>query len=556
MKVFLLLCLAGATSAQSDYPSPCACKQYPDITNGKITGSDYPASYGSSCENHEGAVSECASADAPSWCTANWCYVDDDCDLADLTASLWFDQPMKFSYQNCGHIDTFTAHECLKKSEDDCGTAEQCHFNGGVCQSAKCQCIGPKSAFKASFFGANYGGSCAYHDMGVCHANYCGNPKGSTGDWCCDSWCFVDHATCPFAVQHPVNLNHFMAYGAACPQPVKEKGTCVEDTSAPCDMSKNQACECRSLAAFANADGMLVDKSGWEYNVTYGATCDAHDKIFSECLSGKKPDYCRAKWCWVSESCDAYKDVAGSQNFDIPGLKFSYSNCGAVNAWTPYACSKHTDESSCMAGTDCAWSHEGNACQWDKCMCIGEEAAGGTDGATCAPHRYESGNCDVLYDTLKAAGQMFLDKPNWCCKEFCYVDFETCPGARISKEKTNLAVSIGGVACPKHYDRLAECTAKVKEGVPPPAPAEPKMTCGDVREAYRSNECCGDSDKPFAFDHDRRMEAVSGAPAPLLADLDKALKKAMSTGGQARKKAMSTMVELRRTIRVLDATPA
>jgi hypothetical protein len=326
-----------------------------------------------------------------------------------------------------------------------------------VCQSAKCQCIGSNSAFKPSFFGEGYGGSCAAHDKGVCHANYCGNPKGSTGDWCCDSWCFVDEATCPFAVQHPVNLEHFMAYGAACPQPVPEAGSCVEDTSATCDMSKNQACECRSLAEFANGDGKLVSKSGTEYDATYGATCDKHDAITAECQGPEKPDYCRGQWCYVDPSCDAYKDVAMTDYFDIPDLKFSYGNCGKLNTYTPYACNKHTDGTSCNNDADCAWMVENGQCQWDKCMCIGEEAAGGTDGASCAPHRFDSGNCDAMYDTLKAGGQMFLDKPNWCCKEYCYVDIATCPGARMAKDKTTLAVSMGGVACPKHYGNLAQC---------------------------------------------------------------------------------------------------
>ena len=294
MRAFLLMCLAGAGSAQSDFPSPCACKPYPDVTAGKITGTNFDASYGASCAPHDAAGnSECASADAPAWCTASWCYVGDECDLRDVTVSLYFDLPEKFSYQNCGHIDTFTAHECLKKSDTECDTADACHLNGGVCQSAKCQCIGSNTAFKASFFGEDYGGSCAAHDKGTCHANYCGNPKGSTGDWCCDSWCFVDEATCPFAVQHPINLEHFMAYGAACPQAVPEAGSCVEDTSAECDMGKNQACECRSLADFANADGMLVSVSGLEYEPTYGASCAKHDKGQAECQGPEPPDYCR-----------------------------------------------------------------------------------------------------------------------------------------------------------------------------------------------------------------------------------------------------------------------
>ena len=133
---------------------------------------------------------------------------------------------------------------------------------------------------------------------------------------------------------------------------------------------------------------------------------------------------------------------------------------------------------------------ENGVCQWDKCMCIGEEAAGGTDGASCAPHRANSGNCDVMYDTLNAGGQMFLDKGNWCCKEFCYVDITTCPGARMSKEKTNLAVSIGGVACPKHYDRLGQCVKQYSDD-----PAATDVTdCATLKEAYKQAECCDTPD--------------------------------------------------------------
>jgi len=62
-----------------------------------------------------------------------------------------------------------------------------------------------------------------------------------------------------------------------------------------------------------------------------------------------------------------------------------------------------------------------------------------------------------------------------------------------------------------------------------------QITCGEIKHAYKNNQCCGQPEKPFIRHPNRRMEAVSDSLAdPLLAKVDNAMKKARATGDQAK----------------------
>ena len=68
-----------------------------------------PANYGTSCqawdENLENHI--CATADAPSWCTASFCYVSEECTQSDKTPSSLADG-LFYSYMTCGNAADFT----------------------------------------------------------------------------------------------------------------------------------------------------------------------------------------------------------------------------------------------------------------------------------------------------------------------------------------------------------------------------------------------------------------------------------------------------------------
>jgi len=59
---------------------------------------------------------------------------------------------------------------------------------------------------------------------------------------------------------------------------------------------------------------------------------------------------------------------------------------------------------------------------------------------------------------------------------------------------------------------------------------EEGMTCGGIKELYKSNDCCGNPSKTFIMDSHRRLHAESDT-ADLLKQVVKALKDAKAAGG-------------------------
>ena len=76
----------------------------------------YPADYGIFCYDHDKGLAGdgCADADgmpladAPAFCSEEWCFVSNDCELAD-TAVANLNPEVSYSYSNCGGEDTFSA---------------------------------------------------------------------------------------------------------------------------------------------------------------------------------------------------------------------------------------------------------------------------------------------------------------------------------------------------------------------------------------------------------------------------------------------------------------
>jgi len=60
--------------------------------------------------------------------------------------------------------------------------------------------------------------------------------------------------------------------------------------------------------------------------------------------------------------------------------------------------------------------------------------------------------------------------------------------------------------------------------------SEEGMTCGGIKELYKSNDCCGNPSKTFIMDSHRRLHAESDT-ADLLKQVVKALKDAKAAGG-------------------------
>eukprot|EP00406_Dinophysis_acuminata_P057074 CAMPEP_0179303276 /NCGR_PEP_ID=MMETSP0797-20121207/48496_1 /TAXON_ID=47934 /ORGANISM="Dinophysis acuminata, Strain DAEP01" /LENGTH=211 /DNA_ID=CAMNT_0021012831 /DNA_START=42 /DNA_END=677 /DNA_ORIENTATION=- len=62
-----------------------------------------------------------------------------------------------------------------------------------------------------------------------------------------------------------------------------------------------------------------------------------------------------------------------------------------------------------------------------------------------------------------------------------------------------------------------------------------EVTCGEVKEAYKENHCCGNPSKPFEMPHHRRLAAkrpAAAGPSPVVDDVRQALMSAHMSGGR------------------------
>lgn len=84
--------------------------------------------------------------------------------------------------------------------------------------------------------------------------------------------------------------------------------------------------------------------------------------------------------------------------------------------------------------------------------------------------------------------------------------------------------------------------------IPPPCGTGATYTCGDIKRAFRNNQCCGSPDKPFDFPM-RRLSAASnsdrfGSNNPsILHSIDLALQDAKATGGTAKANRLVKMMQ-------------
>jgi len=110
---------------------------------------EYPADIGTSCSAWDNnRHPECKGDKAPSWCKANWCYIDPcECELpgdvvpkisAYLPDATFTGKNLYYSYETCGSADTWTEknHEdaCVNQdTEGDCSKLSRCSWTGDRC---------------------------------------------------------------------------------------------------------------------------------------------------------------------------------------------------------------------------------------------------------------------------------------------------------------------------------------------------------------------------------------------------------------------------------------
>jgi len=133
---------------------------------------EYPADFGATCSAWDSnRHPECEGDKPPSWCEANWCYVDPcECDLPDdlvpkisayLPDATFTGKNLYYSYETCGSKDTWTTkynvNACVnQQSESECGQHTRCAWDGNRCLGMELVshplCKAAKKEFVNKFF--------------------------------------------------------------------------------------------------------------------------------------------------------------------------------------------------------------------------------------------------------------------------------------------------------------------------------------------------------------------------------------------------------------------
>lgn len=248
----------GESEGPPEYVSECPCVgNGQPVVNGKVKttdGVDYPADYGTKCREWENEVDPaCTGPYKPAYCDQRWCYVAPDCAVADAKTTMVFGKnaTLRYSYQNCGSFDGWTAMKCLEEKnqtacEDPCawnekagaliytqkkGEEEVTQQKEGACQSQMCQCTGSNEGISEETLkklGKDYGKECLAWDHAQCEQ---WEGQAELGIWCCKTWCYVDQS-CPSAKPSSAGLGLYYSY-FACPDDLKRLETC--EYTAPVD---------------------------------------------------------------------------------------------------------------------------------------------------------------------------------------------------------------------------------------------------------------------------------------------------------------------------------
>eukprot|EP00931_Biecheleriopsis_adriatica_P063098 TRINITY_DN38169_c0_g2_i2.p1 TRINITY_DN38169_c0_g2~~TRINITY_DN38169_c0_g2_i2.p1 ORF type:complete len:346 (+),score=65.54 TRINITY_DN38169_c0_g2_i2:74-1111(+) len=285
----------------------------------------------------------------------------------------------------------------------------------------------------------------------------------------------------------------------------------------------------------------------------YGTTCAAWDAIvdtpwFSYCPGGSDfsdADYnwCQQPWCYVDKECPSAVpssvfagDASGTAAF------YSYKSCGgAANCYTNVAWNKSykwpegcpydpNGDKSYMAhkSGDCACSFHGQTLNSDIYNKYPD----------AEPGKYQNMSLIQYYGTSCMAWDQVPGTPwssfcpadadwcnqdyNWCQLPWCYVGSSCKTSVPSSVFKgADVAVFFSYDTCldtPDCYSDIAWGGLDALEAAPKFCPfdvhdtgvqtagqcpngwtKDETFTCGDIKDDYRANKCCGNPNSPFIF---------------------------------------------------------
>jgi len=181
----------------------------------------------------------------------------------------------------------------------------------------------------------------------------------------------------------------------------------------------HSVCPCIGFDDTMGETTALLSDGGSLANVSYpadlGGSCEAWDLgHHPECGGSTSPDWCRQRWCYVDPRHCGLPDVPKENTyqpmvtFQMMPLYYSYATCDATDSW-----SKVQPEIGMV-----------------ECRCIGFHGSPGTTMATIGSQAVEypaevGGSCSA-WDGDRHPDCNGKNPPDWCSKQWCFVDPCSC----------------------------------------------------------------------------------------------------------------------------------
>jgi len=404
----------------------------------------------------------------------------DPCDCSDGTWSY-----KGADYEGCSETADWANHSwCYVEDGATCITATASSIEGETRKYQECSACDCQTQW--SYKGADYEG-CA-----------------ETSDWANTDWCYVRGTSCVTATASSVEgetRKYRECSACNCLKTWTYQDTVHDGCSETADWADTDWCYVQGRSNCITASASSVSGENKWYQQCSPCNCrlnwNYQGALYDGCA--ETPDWTDHSWCYVQGGSHCITASPSS----VAGEDRSYRECSACNCLTQWnyegAVYEGCAETPDWAGHDWCYVQGGSSCpSATTSAVVGEDKK----YIECSP-------CKCL-SNWNYAGAMYdgcAETPDWAGHKWCYVQ----GGSSCAS-----AVASAVVGEDKKY---IECTD---------AGQHLWMTCGEAKETYKVNNCCGNPNALFKVD--RRLTSSNDEPLPIDAHVAKVLQEAAVEG--------------------------
>lgn len=211
--------------------------------------------------------------------------------------------------------------------------------------------------------------------------------------------------------------------------------------------------------------------------------------------------WCQAEWCYVNSSCPSAIHANGSWFATGPGIEvdlwYSYAQCGSVNCWSGNQTGCPYDPGQYCGPDPCKCKYEGGEIpmHWYSGGSMPNWNGMALYGTSCSPWDRLAGS--PFWNQCDASMGSDLCTNSWCLEKWCYVEANCSSGILA----TNPAWVTPGLMEARYYSYEACGNPDCYNGGIGCPYDDPRdnidcgSTCGETREFYRAQDCCGTPSK-------------------------------------------------------------